>query len=427
MKKVKILLLVLVICLTFSGCNGFRISSIDDLISPISPSGDDAGILAAVNEYSKGGYSIKIPSSGKYTTSFILYDLNGDGADEAIAFFERNDNLGEVDMAVLSKADNSWHVIDDISGEGIDINSVDFSDLNNDGSEEIIVCWGMISKSSTSNLCVYSVSKDLKLNLMTDSITAGEFISADMNDDGNNELLVFTFGSYSESPKAELYSLSTGSKRLIGETKLDSSIISFAKITCGETDEGMSVFADAIRANGASMVTELLYWSDYYDSIISPFYSYSTGKTTETQRDNLITCRDINDDGIIEIPVDKSVGGLPNEVTAQSWDCYESTVLKHRIYSYAVKRDGYLLVFDDDLFSKAHIKYDSAERKLDVTDGKDNIFSIITVMRANYSSADYSDFTEIYSDSGLVYLCNANGNSAIKLTVDDIKDIIRTY
>ena len=427
MKKVKILLLMLVICLTFSGCSSFRISSIDDLISPVSPSGDNAGILAAVNEYSKGGYSIKIPSSGKYTTSFILHDLNGDGNNEAIAFFEQNDNLGKVDMAVLSKADNSWRVIDNITGEGVDVNCVDFSDLNNDGTEEIIVCWGIISKSTTSNLCVYSTDESLKLNLVTDSITAGEFISVDINSDGSNELLVFNFGSYSESPEAELYSLSSGDKRLIGETKLDSSIISFSKITCGKTDEGMSVFADAIRANGASMVTELLCWSDYYDSIISPFYSYSTGRTTETSRDNLITSRDINGDGEIEIPVDKSVSGLPDGVTAQSWVGYESTVLKHRIYSYAVKSGGYLLVLDDEIFAKAYVKYDSSKRQLDITDGKDKAFSIITVMRTEYNSNNFSDYTEICSDSGLVYLCSVSNNSKINVTVDDVKNIFRAY
>ncbi len=71
-------------------------------------------------------------------------------------------------MAVLSKADNSWRVIDNITGEGVDVNCVDFSDLNNDGTEEIIVCWGIISKSTTSNLCVYSTDESLKLNLVTD-------------------------------------------------------------------------------------------------------------------------------------------------------------------------------------------------------------------------------------------------------------------
>lgn len=427
MKKVKILLLALVICLTFTGCSSFRISSIDDLISPVSPSGDDAGILAAVNEYSKGGYSIKIPSSGKYTTSFILHDLNNDGNDEAIAFFEQNDNLGKVDMALLSKADGAWRVVDNITGEGVDVNCVDFSDLNNDGTEEIIVCWGIISKSTTSNLCVYSADDNLKLNLMTDSITAGEFISVDINSDGTNELLVFNFGSYSDAPKAELYSLAQGNKRQIGETKLDSSILSFSKLTCGKTDEGMSVYADAIRANGASMVTELLYWSDYYDSIISPFYSYSTGKTTETSRNNMITCRDINGDDEIEIPVDKSVSGLPDSVTAQNWVGYESTVLKHRAYSYAVKSDGYLIVLDDELFSKAYIEYDSTKRQLDVTDGMNKAFSIITVMRTDYNSDDYSDYTEISSDSGLVYLCSVTDNSIINVTVDDVKNIFRAY
>ena len=427
MKKIKILLLALVICLTFTGCNGFRISSIEDLISPVSPSGDDAGILAAVNEYSKGGYSIKIPSSGKYTTSFILHDLNGDGKDEAIAFFEKNDNLGSVDMAVLSKNENSWSVIDNVTGEGTGVNSVDFSDLNNDGTEDIIVCWGIITKSTTSNLCVYSTDESLKLNLMSDSVAAGEFISADINSDGSNELLVFNFGSYSASPKAELYSFSSGGKELIGETKLDSSIISFSKITCGKTDEGISVYADALRANGASMVTELIYWSDYYDSIISPFYSYSTGKTAETSRDNTITSRDINGDGEIEIPVDKAVSGLSDGVDAQSWVGYESTVLKHRVYSYAVKSDGYLIALDDKLFSKVYAEYDSSKREFSLTDGENKVLSIITVMRTDYNSNDYSDYTEIISDSGLVYLCSINSNSDFNLTVDDIKNMFSTY
>lgn len=189
----------------------------------------------------------------------------------------------------------------------------------------------------------------------------------------------------------------------------------------------MSVFADAIRADGASMVTELLCWSDYYDSIISPFYSYSTGKTTDTSRDNMITSRDINGDGEIEIPVDKSVSGLPDGVAAQSWVGYESTVLKHRTYSYAVKNDGYLIVLDDDLFSKAYVKYDSSKRQLDVTDGKKKAFSIITVMRTEYNSNDYSGYTEINSDSGLVYLCSISSNSDINITADDIKNIFRTY
>lgn len=87
MKKLRAFLILLSLSLLLTGCSNFRLSSsIDDLISPVSPSGDNAGVQNAVDEYCKSGYLIKIPSSGDYTTSFIFHDLDKDKEDEAIAF-----------------------------------------------------------------------------------------------------------------------------------------------------------------------------------------------------------------------------------------------------------------------------------------------------------------------------------------------------
>lgn len=427
MKKVKIVLLALIICLLFSGCSTFRLSSIDDLITPVSPSGDDAGIIAAVNNYCNGGYSIKIPSLGQYTTSFISYDLDDSGTDEAIAFFEPADKLGTVDMAVIRKNEDGWKVVNSIVGEGSDVNCVEFCDINNDGKEEIIVGWRVLSNSATSNLCVYSVNDGFELELLADSITAGDFICADINNDGTNEILVLNLGSNSESPKAELYSFISGDKQRIGQTKLDNTIMSFSSIICSETDEGISVYADAVKSNGDSMVTELLYWSDYYDSIISPFYSYSSGKTRDTSRNNMIVSRDINDDGLIEIPVDKPVKGLPNQISAQNWVAYDNTVLNHRAYSIACKRDGYLIVVDDDMLDKFSFAYDEDKRELSADYGDTQVFRILTVIKSNYSTNDYSDYSEIFSDSGFVYLAYVNAESETEITIDDLKSSIRPY
>lgn len=427
MKKVKIALILLVICLLFSGCSNFRLSSIDDLITPVSPSGDDAGIIAAVNDYCNGGYSIKIPTSGKYTTSFISYDFDNSKTDEAIAFFERADNLGTVDMAIIRKNADTWKVVSSISGDGADVNCVDFCDINSDGKEEIIVGWRVLSNSSTSNLCVYSVNENFELTLLADSITADDFICADINNDSTNEILVFNVGSNSESPRAELYSFISGDKKRIGQTKLDNTIASFSNIICGETDEGVSVFADAVKSNGDSMVTELLYWSNYYDSVISPFYSYSTGKTRDTSRNNMIISRDIDGNGSIEIPADKSVKGLPNQLTAQNWVDYDSTVLKHCAFSVACRRDGYLIVINDDLFDKLAFRYDEDRRELSAVLDDTELFRIMTVIKSSYNSDNFADYYEIFSDSGFVYLAAVNSTDENVITVDDLKSCIKPY
>ncbi|MGN1202617.1 MAG: hypothetical protein ACI4RF_04925, partial [Eubacterium sp.] len=149
MKKFKAFLVILSLSLLLTGCNNFRLAtSIDDLISPVSPSGDNAGVQNAVDEYCKAGYLIKIPTGGDYTTSFIFYDLDGDKNDEAIAFYEPSDERGTTSLAVLKKTDNKWSVVENIKGEGSDVRSVDFCDVNNDGVDEILVCWSIISKST---------------------------------------------------------------------------------------------------------------------------------------------------------------------------------------------------------------------------------------------------------------------------------------
>ena len=48
-KGFKVIVMLCLVAFLFCGCNNFRLSSsIDDLISPISPSGDNAGVQSAV-------------------------------------------------------------------------------------------------------------------------------------------------------------------------------------------------------------------------------------------------------------------------------------------------------------------------------------------------------------------------------------------
>lgn len=435
MKKIRLVLLVLILSLLLTSCSSFRLStSIEDLISPVSPSGDNAGVQGAVDEFCKSGYLIKIPSSGDYTTSFIFRDMDGDSKDEAFAFYESNSQRGTASIALLKKDNRKWVVVDNITGEGADVRSVDFSDINGDGREEILVCWSLISKSSNYKLCAYNINQtddSFKLKAISNPITAGDFVCADLNNDGVNEAVVFSAGTSSESPTARLYSFKDNKKSLLGETKLDSTIISFENIIVGKTDEGVSIYADALKSDGNSMVTELLYWSNYYDSIVSPFYSYNTGRTKDTSRSSLIECKDINSDGVIEIPLDKSISGLPKHITAQSWVVYENTVLNHKCYTYSCKRDGYSFLVDDSRFSKLSVKYDSDSRRLSLCSTKDNkeCVSIITVIKSAYDSQAESlkGYTQVFDNSGYIYLAKVNSSADVKFTVEEIGNMIKPY
>ena len=431
MKNLRIPALLLCLCILLSGCS-FRLDSIDDLISPVALSGDNADVQQAVDEYCKSGYSLKIPSGGDYTTSFIFYDLNNDGINEAVAFYEPSDSVGTVNMAVISKSSDGWQVVDNIKGGGSDIICVDFCDVNNDSLPEILVCWSIISKSSNYNLCVYRQADSdggISLSKLTPSVTAEKFVCTDLNEDGVNEVLVFCLGSASSSPKAELYSFKENSGRLIGETKLDSSIISYSSITAGKTDQGASVFVDALKTDGQSMVTELIYWSDYYDSIVSPFYSYDTGKTADTTRKNLIRSRDIDNDKTTEIPLNVAKKNLPKEISAENWMYYKNTVLNHKCYSFSCAKDKYILVVKDSEFKKLTVKYDGNDRQLTAytNRGKQECFKIKTVISAGYDPSEYAGYTQIFSNGGFIYLASVNSKSDLAISIDDLKSMIKSY
>lgn len=436
MKKINTFVILLCFILLLTGCSNFRMAaSIDDLISPVAPSGDNAGVQNALDEYCKSGYSIKIPASGSYTTSFILKDIDNDSVNEAIAFYEPSNKMGTVSMSVLKKNGDKWTVYEDIESAATDVNSVDFCDLNNDGLEEIIVCWSVVSKTAGFKLNVYRQTADdngkYLIKSVSDAVTASDFICVDMDSDGVKELMIFANGVSSEYPKAELYSYIDNKKKLLGRTKLDSTITSFENITCGETDEGMSVYADAVRSDGSSMVTEFIYWSDYYNSIVSPFYSYSTSRTTETSRNSMIVCRDIDSDGTIEIPTDADFSKLPSGIEAQSWMAYGNTVLSRRCYSLSCKRDGFIIVIPDDMFKKIAIEYDNDLRLFKVLDKKEKstVFEILTVVKTNYNSEDgkYSGYEKIFDDSGFVYLAKINPKSNIEIDTKALENMVKPY
>lgn len=431
MKYIKALICTLLIATILSGCS-FRISSsIEDLISPVSPFGDNADIQEALNSYAKNGYSLKTPSGGEYIASYNFFDIDGDGVDEAFAFYEPSDDLGTISMALIKKLNDKWSVVENIKGDGKDIYSVSFSDVNNDGRVELLVCWDVISNSSNHNLSVYLMkptAESVKLKQIGESVSINNYLVVDYDKNSKNELMIFEINGASSSARAKLYSLSDNAFDLLSETKLDSHITSYTNILVEEAENDVRVYADAIGSDGSSMLTEIVYWSDTYDSIISPFYSYATGLTKGTTRNLSLNCDDINGDKLIEIPTNYSMDGLPKKVDAVDWRIYKNTILVHSEYSLVVSDDGYMTVLSDDIFKSISVSYDGDERLMTVKNKqtKKDIFSIKPVLKAVYDEKEYKDYSVVLEASGYYYLAKIGNDTKIKISIDDLTEMVKS-
>lgn len=433
---VKILIPIFCIALLFSGCGGFQLaSSIDDLISPVAPAGADASLQSAMDAYCEGGYSVKIPAAGKYTTSYIFYDFDKDGQNEALAFYEPNDALGKIDMAVLEQNGDSWQVIANIQGEGTDVYSVDFCDVNGDGKTEFLISWNMISNSTSHLMSVYKITKkeaETKLTALAEPMQYSAYIPVDLNSDGVQEVLFFSADQMkSLSASAALYSYRNDTQTLLGETRVDGHVSTYRKLQVGKADGKPAVYADAVKSDGASMLTELICWSEYYDSIVSPFYSYNTGLTADTSRDVMVPCVDMNNDGQIEIPTDADLKGLPAQVRGVDWRKYKSSVLVHAGYSLAVQEDGYQMVLPDKKFHTVSVRYDAKTHEMTVQSKSDKkaAFSVLPVLQSQYDAnpKKHKDYTELLREGGYVYLAKCGNSTDFAVNANTLKDWIITF
>lgn len=430
MKYVKAFACVFLCCLMLTGCSFRLSSSIEDLIAPISPFGENADVQGALNSYVKNGYSLKTPSGGEYITSYTFYDIDNDDKDEAFAFYEPSDDLGTINMVLIDNVDDKWVVVDEIKGNGKDIYSIDFDDLDGDKKDEICICWDAISNSSNHILNIYRVKKDknsLKLNTIKDEKNLNNYIFVDFDGDDVDEILSFQV-SGTASVLAELYSLNNNSFNLLGETKLDSHITSYDKLQIEHAEDDVRVYADAIGSDGSSMLTEIIYWSNSYDTIVSPFYSYSTGLTVDTRRSMMLDSRDLNDDGLIEIPTDYNISKLPKSVKAVDWMIYKNTTLVHAEYSLSVEADNYIVLLPSKVIKSIDVKYDNKKRLMTVLNHKTKkqIFSITPVLKATYDKSKYEGYSIVLDDSGYYYLAKLGDDKDIKITIDDLKNYVKS-
>lgn len=431
MKYLKAIVCTVIIAAMLSGCSFRMSSSIEELIGPVSPFGENANIQEALDTYEKNGFSLKTPSGGEYMASYNFYDVDGDGADEALAFYEPSDDLNTISMALIKKINEKWSVVDSIKGDGKDIYSISFSDVNSDNKVELLVCWDVINNSSNHNLCVYEINgKKSKLSVeqIGDSIEINNYIVVDYNQNSTNELLLFELNGPYASARAELYSLNDNSFKLLGETKLDSHVSGYSNIQIENAENDIRIYADAISSDGSSMLTEIIYWSETYDTIVSPFYSYSTGLTKGTSRNIKLGCIDVNDDGLIDIPTGcNKIKKLPKKVKAVDWKIYKNTILAHSVYSLVAIDDNYMVILPDEFVDEISVSYDSKSRIMTVKDKKTkkNAFSILPVLKATYNEENYQDYNKVLEASGYYYLAKISNDSNIEITFDDLTKLVK--
>lgn len=345
LKKVIALLLCAVSIFMCSGCS-LNFLSVESLMSPPSQSGKKGEVEKAFKKLmTDKNIQLKTPQSGDYQTAFILFDIDSDGQEEALVFYSDSSVDTSVRMAFLECVNETWMISADVKGSGSVIYDVSFSDMDNNGVYEILVGWSLFDAKTSKILSIYGVSVGEK-GIFTLDALGNEYYSSkaitDFNGDDNDDLVLVYLDDTGEVQKSyfRCFSLSESNEIVkFSDIKLDSRISSVSKIQFDIVRSDGNVckraFVDCIKTD-ALMFTEMLYW----DTENLKTVRYIKNPVSETPRSSKIFCRDIDGDGLLEIPSNTTLLGDEKFLTVKIADTNYTFTMLEWLNSYADKSEG---------------------------------------------------------------------------------------
>ncbi|MBR6386068.1 MAG: hypothetical protein IKS03_08145 [Ruminococcus sp.] len=362
MKAFKILSLAFTVFI-LTGCS-FS-ASIDTLMSPPKLSVEQEQIYNALTDAAGTSISLKYPKSGKYLSAFIVEDIDGDGGNEAIVFYEKTSLAVEENtlrINILDKDGDKWRSVCDTSADGTEIEKVIISQLGENERINLIIGSSLINRSEK-NVSIYNYNNGI---IERTFIEPYSFIDVtDLDKDETNEFLVLAGVSSGSPAVAEAYKLDAEGKYHKYSAELSGSFTEFDSLNYGNINGNTGLYIDA--ASGAGMLqTDIIYMDG---SGIKKIFK-EPQESLETLRSAGCNSFDIDSDGSLEIPVQTIAPGYEEvseseQLKLTNWIFINENEKKERKYtSYYSVQNGYIFIFPEKWHNKVTVKRDAINDEL---------------------------------------------------------------
>lgn len=316
-------LLAVALCAALGGCSLF--APVRELLEVPSFSAQNEALKRAFeSEYGKN-VQYKSPISGRYLSAFVVADLDADGADEAMVFFLPDAFTTTVHVGVLDCVDGEWQRTGELEGAGSDVYSAETIDLDGDGLQEVILCWSTLESSRV--MSIYGCSQTPFSLLRLSENTYTEKLVVDLDGDGSIE--IFTTYLYSaggsQTAQARVLRKTESGISVLDKCELDSKVSGYGGMFLQRTDTGSVLYVDAYKGD-SQMITEVICWDAKTASMTAPLLDAQTLTNEQTWRSTAVGCRDVDGDGVPEIP------------------CQRETLEKSELWKDAVRQDRQLFI-----------------------------------------------------------------------------------
>lgn len=301
-----------------------------------------------LNALQEGGAEYAAPVAGSNIQPVQMVDLDGDGKEEALAFFRQPDGEKPLKIYVFTDNGDSYAQTAVIEGSGLAVYSIAYTDMNGDGRMEIIVGWRVSMELQA--LAVYALEPDGARELMRTNYV--KYAVADLNSDGMRELTVFR-ADQDGVGAADCYVWKNGALTLGSTIRVSMTMAELSqqgKVTVGMLRSGEPALFVTGVADGARAITDVLLLRG--GELSNLVLSLTTGVSGESSRFRSLYPMDINGDGITEVPrtVPLFWGETESDVSQRvDWISYDAAGTASRVLStYHAIEDGWYLQLPED-------------------------------------------------------------------------------
>ncbi len=325
-------------------------ASTETMLTPPRLTAEQEAIYQALQSAAGSQISLKYPKSGERLSAFTVDDLDGDGADEAIVFYETGRSGTEENplrLCLLDQRGGKWRAVQEYPAAGAEIERVDIEKLGTNPRKNLILRYSMVDGAEHA-ATVYHYADGALIQSLSLSYSVLEL--QDLNSDGTRELFMTTAAKAPAPASAVVYALDEdGTYIQSPQLNLPDSFTDVTRVSYGvlPAEDGSSipaVYLDGMTGATTAQTTVL----NYHDHLLSVVYA-DAAERMNTARPAGCQTMDIDGDGELEIPGNTIFYGYTNAeegspLSLTNWYVCRNGLLIREHSSYYAGQEGYVFV-----------------------------------------------------------------------------------
>ena len=265
---------------------------------------------ALLSDILDGGAEYAAPTSGTNTQPVQLVDLDGDGREEAVAFFRNPNDEKPLKIYIFTAGEDSYQQSGLIEGTGTGIYSMAYEDLNGDGRMELLVGWKIAVDQQVLEVYTKGIS-GMEALVRANYV---KYITTDLDQDRRRELVVIRADEEGDGV-ADYYSWQPdGSFNSQSSARISVTMAELSqqgRVTAGKLEgEVPALFVTGVTEMPRAITDILAVRNGELSNIV---LSELTGVSSQIAPYCSLYPTDINGDGLTEVPWPTQLLSLANE------------------------------------------------------------------------------------------------------------------